>query len=181
MRVASRKVACFRSTPSKPRKVPDLRLQDVSEDICKERQASSHTIGSRRTSTRVRGRCSFVALQTKRLHEQSYCNGKASSCTQPCLDTTFQNIKITHGGYKRSLVEGTRQTARRGQTNPVWPLMVSCRVSLEVERLRWPQTNGNWHGKHCQVVKYCKAPCQAILEEGQHAVRVCPEECFPDL
>ncbi|KAH8754726.1 hypothetical protein BGZ57DRAFT_69230 [Hyaloscypha finlandica] len=45
-----------------PRTINTSKSRIVPEDICKERQASSHTIGSRRTSTRVRGSASFVAL-----------------------------------------------------------------------------------------------------------------------
>jgi hypothetical protein len=57
------------------------------------------------------------------------------------MDTTLQNIWITHGGYKRSLAEGIRQTVRRGQTNPV-SFMVSWRAFLEVGRLRLPGQTG---------------------------------------
>jgi hypothetical protein len=58
------------------------------------------------------------SLQTNSASTRSHGNDEASSCIQPCLDTILQNIRITHGGYKRSLAEGIRQTARRGQTNP---------------------------------------------------------------
>jgi hypothetical protein len=114
----------------------------------------------------------LAIIETNSASRRSHMAPRSLELHPAVLDTTLQNIRITHGGCKRSLAEGIRPTVRRGQTNPVWPLMVSCRVSLEVERLRWPQTSGNWYGKHGQVIKYCKAPWQTILEEGQHAVRL---------
>jgi hypothetical protein len=60
----------------------------------------------------------------------------------PVWIQTLQNIQITHGGYKRALVEGIRQTVRRGANESSLAFDGQLHGFPRGGRLRWPQTNG---------------------------------------
>jgi hypothetical protein len=108
---------------SKSRTVPDLKLQELSEDICRRGKLRLTRSDRDGLQHEFAADPSFVALaivaNSLLPRGASHMPTKPRVAFIPVMDATLQNIWITHGGYKWSLAEGIRQTVRRGQTNPV--------------------------------------------------------------